>query len=117
MMEMVNKLAELQKMTKKIRQAFTFCFHVTYLGMVFVACLFPLLSFAQATVWSEEMTDQLEKMGMLHVRALETEKHKIKQEIVECDGASKSLVEALRSKGNRKGKQLQNIKIQILLIF
>lgn len=76
-MEMVNKLAEIQKMTKEIIQDYTFCFHVNYLGMVFVAFLFPLISFAQLTVWSEDMTVQLEKMGMLHVRALETEKHKM----------------------------------------
>lgn len=76
-MKIVIKFARIQTMAKKIRKAYTFCFHVNYKGLALVACLFPLLSFAQSTAWSEDMTVQLEKMGMLHIRVLEIEKHKM----------------------------------------
>jgi hypothetical protein len=72
-----NKLAGIQTMAKEIGQAFTTCFHVNYKGLAFLAFLFPLNSFAQSTNWSEEMMVQLEKMGMLHIRVLEMDKHKV----------------------------------------
>ena len=76
-MKIVIKLDRIQTMAKKIRKAYIFCAHVNYKGLALVACLFPLISFAQSTAWSEDMTVQLEKMGMLHIRVLEMEKHKI----------------------------------------
>jgi hypothetical protein len=76
-MTVINKLAGIKTMAKGIGQAFTTCFHVNYKGLALLAFLFPLNSFAQSTNWSEEMTVQLEKMGMLHIRVLEIDKHKV----------------------------------------
>lgn len=38
------------------------------------------------------------------------EVQKLRNELVDCDGASKSLMECLESQRNKRGKHLKNIK-------
>ena len=50
---------------------------------------------------------------LIEQQKIKHEKEKIKFDIEECDGASKTLVEALKNGRNKKGRQMQQLKHMI----